>query len=377
MEIMRKIKENEEIKILRALKEKLSYYKISQIFNMDKKRIKNIEKNGKWYIDLGTNELVFTDKKISMDKQAFYYLYYLFENNSMEGIDATKTIHRKNILGRIAIWLADGEETKIKSMVVNCNNWHKEITIKEELENEEKLDKKRKKKKIRKENRLVQYDYEKEKIIKEILELGEEFKKTEMEVFEKSYFYDKETGYPKGFRLCFTDLYKRTDLLYSSLGLIKEYIDFDGAEEEYRLIMLIKIYNEKTENKPVDDDLNISLFEFSKLDNERKKECIKKLKEYKRHENTKPYFYRFKLKIGIEIGKWGKEMLKKGYGIDEIYYRLERRCDYKNITKDRGTIDLNSEIDDVPRVVYTELGAYNDGTINEEMRKKVEETFIL
>lgn len=59
MEIMRKTKENEEIKILRALKEKLSYYKISQIFNMDKKRIKNIEKNGKWYIDLGTNELVF------------------------------------------------------------------------------------------------------------------------------------------------------------------------------------------------------------------------------------------------------------------------------------------------------------------------------
>lgn len=376
---MKKRKENEEIKIFRALKENLSYYKISQIFKLDKKRIKNIEKNGKWYIDLGTNELVFTDKKISMDKQAFYYLYYLFENNNVKENNITETIYKKNILGRIAIWLVEGEESKIKNMTVNCNNWHKEISnikeisdINEELENE-----KRKKRKIRKENRLVQYDCEKDNVIKEILELGEEFEKTEMEVFGKSYSYDKDTGYPKGFRLCFTDLYKRTDLLCSSLNLIKEYINFEGTEEEYRLIMLIKIYNEKKENKLLDDDLNISLLEFSKFDTERKKECIKKLKEYKRQEDAKPYFYRFKLKIGVEIGKWGKEMLKKGYSIDEIYYRLERRCDYKNITIDRGTIDLNLEIDDVPRVVYTELGAYNDETINKEMRKKVEETFIL
>lgn len=360
-----KIRNNDEYKILNALKEGLSMYQISKIFKVDKKKVKNIKENGKWYINLYTNELVFTSKKITIEEQVFYYLYnllekeqgksnfseFLKEESYIKERKISSTLKKKRLHLRVALWLVAGEEENINMMSSKCNYW---------------LNKK--------EDKLVGYNLEFETINKEILELGEEFKKTEMEVFEKSYFYDEEVGYPRGYKLWFIDIYKRPQLLYHSLNWVKEYISFDGNDKTFKLLMIIRFYQEVKR----EFDYDISLFEFSKLNNEEKKIYIDKLKEYKKEKGIEAFFCRFNLKIAIELGKWGRSLLKKGYSIEEIYSRLERRCSFDNNNLiDRGTIDLTLLKDDVPRVIYIELGAYKDKTINEEMRKKVEETFIL
>lgn len=357
-----KIRNNDEYKILNALKEGLSMYQISNIFKVDKKKIKNIKENGKWYIDLATNELVFTSKKITIEEQAFYYLYKLLEEeqekssfneylkgNYIKERKLSSTLKKKKLHLRVALWLVAGEDESINMMSSKCNYW------------------------LNKEDKLVGYNLEVETINKEILELGEEFKKTEMEVFEKSYFYDEEVGYPRGYKLWFIDIYKRPQLLYHSLKWIKEYITFDGNDKIFKLLMIVKFYQEVKG----EFDYDISLLEFSKLNVEEQKIYIDKLKEYKKEKGIEAFFCRLNLKIAIELGKWGKSLLKKGYRIEDIYYRLDRRCSFDNINfLERGTIDLTLLEDDVPRVIYIELGAYKDKTINEEMRKKVEETFI-
>lgn len=369
---MEKIKKNLEYQIFQSILKGKNNYQIIKDFKetnkiLDKKKIKNIRKYGKWYIDLITNELVFTDKKISMEEQIFHYLCSTLKNKEENEEEGTSTILNRKKHKRVAIWITLNEgldEEEQKKLIARCDKW------------------------LKKHVKLVGYDKENNQILTEILIMEDEFKTTEKELFSKSYVYDKDTGYPKGYKLFYADLYLKPYLLDKAMECIREYINFIGDDSEYQVMMRKKLYT-KTIEKEKENliKIDLGLEKKSSLDylveqiQEKPQQIEEQYKNQRKKSqdfNTKIFFInRYKIKIGMEIGKWGKEMLKKGYGLDDIYYRIDRRYNYKNIVKDKGTIDLTLLEDDVPRVIYIELGAYNDRTINEEMRKKVEETFIL
>lgn len=366
---MGKVKKNLEYQILQLILQEKNNYQIIKYFKetdktIDKKKINNIRKNGSWYIDVMTNELVFTEKKISIEEQIFHYLYKVLKEKENK-YGRTSTISNRKIHKRIALWIAlNGEfetEEEREKIISRCDKW------------------------LKKETKLVGYDKEIKEILREISVLKDVFDETEVTLFSESYIYDKETGYPRGYGLSYSDLYLKPYLLHKSLECIKEYIGFAGNDTEYQEMMRKKLRSKiiaKEKESLREPGLENKLYLDYAVEQIQEKPGViegqyKNQRRKSQEFNTKTLLInKLFLPIAMEIGKWGKEMLKKGYSIEDIYARLERRCNRENITVDRGTIDLDLFENDVPRIVYTNLKAYNDNTINKEMKKKVEETFI-
>lgn len=330
------IKKTKEYHILNAVKENLSVYKICKIFNVDKKKVNMIKQRGSWFIDLNSNELVFTEKNITLEEQLFHYLSFLLQqqdtNQSLE-ILAKRKIHL-----RVINWLES--EISCKKLT-SYNSW------------------------LKKNIKLVGYDVKKDDFKSNILEIGKLFVETEMLVLEKSYYYDKETGYPKGYKLWFIDLYKNSYFLKNSLNYILNYINFKGSDKEYKLSMLYLL--SRLDKTNYNDKFQIPLIDFSNLSGEEQKEFNEELEKYKKEKKTRTYIHKFRLKIGIEVGKWGQHMINKGYTYDEVVKILKRRYEYP-----QSKIIL----DDVPQIIYLELGAYYNNILSKDMKEKIESTFF-
>lgn len=310
-------------------------YKICKTFNVDKKKVKKIIDKGTWYLDLISNEIVFTATNITKEEQFFHYLCYTLEKQTDNLIPSI--LSKKKIHTRVVEWLKSQNFTKVSSY----SYW------------------------LKKPYKLVKYDKDKKEIDTDIKELGNLILETELQEFKNSYKYD-ELGYPTGYKLWYIDLYTKPYFILMSLEFIKDFITFKGTEKQYKLIMEVKAYQE---SRGI-NDLNISLLEFDELNDEEKEEYIKKLKDYKREKHIKNFFLRFNIKLGIILGTWGKNLLKKGYSLKEIMEILNRRCVYND------SLSLATIENDVPRIIYMELKAYYENIISQEMKSKVEETFI-
>lgn len=359
---MKNIEKNVEYLILEEFKAGKNISQIANTFKCGRPKVRDIIKHGKWYFDLVSKKLIFTKQKISLVEQLFHFLYDKLDSEG-KNFKVNKTLSKKKNNQRVASWLViflEKEEEKEK-LIARCNKWFK------------------------KEKKLVGFDYVNNQILSEILEVWNEFVENEEELFEKSYYFDNETGYPKGFKLFYCDLYLKPYMLEKSLDCIKKYIGFNGSDMEYTKMIREELNNQsilETQRKisSVTKSTDILAIDYltnqvTNLKPDEIEEKAKYLKKYSQNFSTAKFFHRYKIRIGIELGKWGKKMLEKGYSIDDIYSRLERRCNFYFENKN-GTIDLPILKDDVPRIVYICLEAYKNNAINEEMKKKVEETFL-
>lgn len=67
--------EEEEV-IYNMLEEQLGVREIGRLLGVSKNKVIKVRDDGRWYVDIITNEKVFTSKNITKDKQHFYLLYH-------------------------------------------------------------------------------------------------------------------------------------------------------------------------------------------------------------------------------------------------------------------------------------------------------------
>ncbi len=85
----------------------LSQRKVAEKYNVSRKVVENIIKQGKYYFDLNSGEIIFTSKKIKENEQLFNYLCYRDEiaNGNFFKFNRIKLLQDRPINARLADYL--------------------------------------------------------------------------------------------------------------------------------------------------------------------------------------------------------------------------------------------------------------------------------
>lgn len=173
--------------ILMLIEQGYTDTKIRKEYCIDNKRTKSIRElyliNEGWYIDINTNKVVFTSKKITFDEQLFHFLFknlilYDKPTETMLQQDKNLLIKSRKPITRLACYLSVKLSKDYETLVRNCRNWSK------------------------KEVKLVGYNINKKTIKIDFYDFALDFIQNEsFYMSTKSYYYDEITGYPRGYKL--------------------------------------------------------------------------------------------------------------------------------------------------------------------------------
>lgn len=108
-------KETKDLEIVQKHKGGASIYSLSKEYGVDKKTIQKIIKQGKYYLNLCTGEIVFTSKSISLEEQQTHYLFWFCEtqNENVFKVQTDKFISKRTENFRLSVFL-DKHQTTIK-----------------------------------------------------------------------------------------------------------------------------------------------------------------------------------------------------------------------------------------------------------------------
>lgn len=191
----------------------LSWDKIAKKYRIGKSTIKNIKKQGRYYIDINTGNPVFTAKTIKKKEQQFNYLCYkdVETNGSVFRLNNIKMFRDRAINPRLADFLG-----------VNPSQTHRWS---------------------KKEYRLVGCN-EKGVVDCEITSIYGEFLFAEAQQFlkNKPYLYD-EQGYLKGYKLWYANL--TPELLYYAKSYAFTYISWKKNHKDSKIDDFISFIQQK------------------------------------------------------------------------------------------------------------------------------------
>lgn len=163
---------NRDLKIKELLEEKKTIKQISELLNVNHKVVEKVKKQGRYYLDIKSGELIFSSKKVSFEEQAFNYLCFKYgvENGYLYSDSGSSIIDRRAVNPRLAAYLGvDSRQT---------NRWSK------------------------KDVRLFGCD-EFGKPTDELEEYAEKFYDDEKNKFKETQYYIDENGMVRGYKLSY------------------------------------------------------------------------------------------------------------------------------------------------------------------------------
>lgn len=197
---------NRDLKIKELLEQKKTIKEISELLNVNHKVVEKVKKQGRYYLDIKSGELIFSSKKVSFEEQAFNYLCFKYgvENGYLYSGSGSSIIDRRAVNPRLAVYLGvDSRQT---------NRWSK------------------------KDVRLFGCD-EFGKPTNELEEYAEKFYDDEKNKFKETQYYIDENGMVRGYKLSYVIVsgthlahVKRFALLY-----VEWRNQLRGAKENRRL----------------------------------------------------------------------------------------------------------------------------------------------
>lgn len=166
---------NKELEIKEKYDKGATVYSLSKEYSMDKKTIKKIIKQGKYYLDIKSGEIIFTSKKISFEEQTFNYICFKYgvENGYLYALSGSKIIQTRSANPRLAVYIG-----------VNSSQTHRWS---------------------KKDMRLFEVD-EQGEVIESLEDYAVEFELTEKDKFKETQYYIDDNGMVKGYRLSYITL---------------------------------------------------------------------------------------------------------------------------------------------------------------------------
>lgn len=167
--------ENLELLIKQDLDKGIGILSVAKKYKVGTSKVQKVIKQGRYYLDIKTGEIIFTAKKISFEEQAFNYLCFKYgvENGYLYSDSGSSIIDRRAVNPRLAVYLGvDSRQT---------NRWSK------------------------KDVRLFGCD-EFGEPTEELEEYAEKFYDNEKDKFKETQYYIDDNGMVKGYRLSYITL---------------------------------------------------------------------------------------------------------------------------------------------------------------------------
>lgn len=291
--------EIDELEIYNKLTSGASINGLAREYGVDKKKIRSIRENGKYYLNLTTGEIIFTSKAISFDEQLFHQLYVNLEINDLKGmLGKPEIILERAVIPRLANFLMGlygYDYNKKKSIETKLRGWAK------------------------KKDKLVGCD-ENGAINLKIEEIQFEFICSEIIIISKNYYLD-DRGLPKGWGLWYVTI---TD---KWLYYLKDYIN--------RLLKDSKL----TEKELKETSYNIILEKLKKTEDIELKTALKK-----------------QLELNFINSKVAYRLVKK-YG-DKVYSNINSNDKYRILYLDTTAFYKKLIPDEMEKILLEYI--YND-----------------
>ena len=166
---------NRDLQIKELLDQKKTIKEISKLMGVNHKVVEKVKKQGRYYLDIKSGEIIFTSKKISFEEQAFNYICFKYgvENGYLYALSGSKIIQTRSANPRLAVYIGvDPRQT---------NRWSK------------------------KDMRLFEVD-EQGEVIESLEDYAVEFELTEKDKFKETQYYIDDNGMVKGYRLSYITL---------------------------------------------------------------------------------------------------------------------------------------------------------------------------
>lgn len=166
---------NRDLQIKELLDQKKTIKEISKLMGVNHKVVEKVKKQGRYYLDIKTGEIIFTSKKISFEEQAFNYICFKYgvENGYLYALSGSKIIQTRSANPRLAVYIG-----------VNSSQTHRWS---------------------KKDMRLFEVD-EQGEVVESLEDYAVEFELTEKDKFKETQYYIDDNGMVKGYRLSYITL---------------------------------------------------------------------------------------------------------------------------------------------------------------------------
>lgn len=166
---------NRDLQIKELLDQKKTIKEISKLMGVNHKVVEKVKKQGRYYLDIKSGEIIFTSKKISFEEQAFNYICFKYgvENGYLYALSGSKIIQTRSTNPRLAVYIG-----------VNSSQTHRWS---------------------KKDMRLFEVD-EQGEVIESLEDYAVEFELTEKDKFKETQYYIDDNGMVKGYRLSYITL---------------------------------------------------------------------------------------------------------------------------------------------------------------------------
>ena len=166
---------NRDLQIKELLDQKKTIKEISKLMGVNHKVVEKVKKQGRYYLDIKSGEIIFTSKKISFEEQAFNYICFKYgvENGYLYALSGSKIIQTRSANPRLAVYIG-----------VNSSQTHRWS---------------------KKDMRLFEVD-EQGEVIESLEDYAVEFELTEKDKFKETQYYIDDNGMVKGYRLSYITL---------------------------------------------------------------------------------------------------------------------------------------------------------------------------
>ena len=166
---------NRDLQIKELLDQKKTIKEISKLMGVNHKVVEKVKKQGRYYLDIKSGEIIFTSKKISFEEQAFNYICFKYgvENGYLYALSGSKIIQTRSTNPRLAVYIG-----------VNSSQTHRK----------------------RNQDLGVFEEDEQGEVIESLEDYAVEFELTEKDKFKETQYYIDDNGMVKGYRLSYITL---------------------------------------------------------------------------------------------------------------------------------------------------------------------------
>ena len=166
---------NLELLIKQDLDKGMGILSVAKKYKVGTSKVQKIIKQGRYYLDIKTGEIIFTAKKISFEEQAFNYICFKYgvENGYLYALSGSKIIQTRSANPRLAVYIG-----------VNSSQTHRWS---------------------KKDMRLFEVN-EQGEVIESLEDYAVEFELTEKDKFKETQYYIDDNGMVKGYRLSYITL---------------------------------------------------------------------------------------------------------------------------------------------------------------------------
>lgn len=197
--------ENLELLIKQDLDDGIGMLSIAKKYGVGTSMVQKVKKQGKYYLDIKSGEIIFSAKKISFEEQAFNYLCFKYEDSGYLYTDTdSSTICSKKATSRLSVYL-----NVSRSQTTRWAN---------------------------KSQRLFEVD-ENGEVSDALEEYSMEFEKTEKDKFRDRQYYIDEFGLLKGYKLAYimvSPYHLRHVVKYATLYI--DYINSLNGKRERKIM---------------------------------------------------------------------------------------------------------------------------------------------